>query len=134
MAKTLVEQFVESKENMRLFQQERAIMEVTDLLEETLEELGISRSQFADMLGKSKAWVTQLLDEEGNNTIRTIADAFAVLGREFRSFAQPIRVSNSRETTPSTTVAIRDSEATGNFSGLRIIRASSADTSLQDVA
>lgn len=43
-------------------------------------------------LGKSKGWVTQLLDGEANKTIRTIADAFAVLGQEYCSFYRPIRI------------------------------------------
>jgi hypothetical protein len=96
MKKTFVEKFVEDIDNLRVFQQERAIVEVTDLLESALEQSGISRSEFARMLGKSKGWVTQLLDGEGNKTVRTIADAFAVLGLEYRSFYQPIAISNKR--------------------------------------
>jgi transcriptional regulator with XRE-family HTH domain len=97
MKKTVVEEYVNNLDHMRLFQQERAIVEVTDLLEEALEAAGISRSEFAKRLGKSKGWVTQLLDGEGNKTIRTVADAFAVLGFEFRSFRQPIQISNKEK-------------------------------------
>ena len=92
MRKTLVEEYVEDPIHMRLFQQERAIYEITELLEEVMRELGISRSDLAKKLGKSKGWVTQLLDGEANKTIRTVADAFAVLGREYRSFQCPIRI------------------------------------------
>ena len=35
-----------------------------------------------------------MLDGEANKTIRTVADAFAVLGREFRAYATPIHVSS----------------------------------------
>jgi len=94
MEKTVVEKYVDDPKRMRLFQQERAIVEVTDLLEAELEKAGISRSKFAEKLGKSKGWVTQLLDEEGNKTIRTVADAFAVLGLEFKAYCQPIQISN----------------------------------------
>lgn len=94
MKPTLVEQFVESPENMRLFQQERTILEITELLEDALSAKGISRAEFAAMLGKSKGWVTQLLDGEGNKTLRTIADAFAVLGFEFHGSYQDIAISN----------------------------------------
>ena len=79
MAKTLVEQFVDSMEGMRSFQQEAAIYEITELIEERLRNLGISRSELATKLGKTKGWVTQLLDGESNKTIRTVADVFAVL-------------------------------------------------------
>jgi len=94
MTKTLVEQYVEDPAHMRLFQQERAIYEVTELLESVMEDKGVSRSELARLLGKDKSWVTQLLDGEANKTIRTVADVLAVLGREFRAFSDPIRISN----------------------------------------
>jgi transcriptional regulator with XRE-family HTH domain len=95
MKKTLVEEYVEAPVHMRLFQQERAIYEVTELLEDAMRQLGITRSELAAKLGKSKGWVTQLLDGEGNKTIRTIADAFAVLGLEYRSFYKLIQIATS---------------------------------------
>jgi transcriptional regulator with XRE-family HTH domain len=93
MTKTLVEEYVEDPNNMRLFQQERAICEVTELLERTLKEMNLNRADLAKRLGRTRGWVTQLLDGEANKTIRTIADAFAVLGKEFRCSCQPIRIS-----------------------------------------
>jgi transcriptional regulator with XRE-family HTH domain len=94
MKKTLVEEYVEDPGHMRLFQQERAIYEATELLESVMREEGVTRSELAKRLGKSKGWVTQLLDGEANKTIRTLADAFAVLGREYCCFQRPIRVGN----------------------------------------
>src|SRR5262249_39819456 len=94
MTKTLIEERLEDPKHMRLYQQERAIYEVTELLESLLRDMGVSRTELARRLGKTKGWVTQLLDTDANKTIRTVADACAVLGCEFRSFAQPIRVSN----------------------------------------
>ncbi len=82
MKKTLVEEFVADPKHMRLYQQERAIYEVTELLESRMAELGVSRAELARRLGKTRGWVTQLLDGEANKTIRTVADAFAVLGQE----------------------------------------------------
>jgi transcriptional regulator with XRE-family HTH domain len=96
MTKTLVEKYVEDPEQMRLYQQERAIYEITELIESVMEAEGISRATLAKRLGKSKGWITQLLDGEANKTIRTVADVLAVLGQEFRVFAQPIRISNER--------------------------------------
>lgn len=90
---TLVEQFVANPAHMRLFQQERAIYEVTELIEVLMGELGVSRADLAKRLGKTRGWVTQLLDGEANKTVRTVADVLAVLGHEFRSFSQPIRIS-----------------------------------------
>jgi len=45
-------------------------------------------------MGQSKGWITQLLDGEKNKTIRTVADVFAVLGREFCGFQRPIQIQN----------------------------------------
>lgn len=96
MTKTLVEKYVEDPEQMRLFQQERAIYEITELIESVMEAKGISRAALAKRLGKSKGWITQLLDGEANKTIRTVADVLTVLGQELRVFAQPIRISNQQ--------------------------------------
>src|SRR5258708_26705797 len=95
MTKTLVERYVEDPVHMRQFQQERAIYEVTELLESVIKETEISRTELAKRLGKSKGWVTQLLDGEANKTIRTIADALAVLGKELHFYATPLCVSNA---------------------------------------
>jgi len=55
--KTLVEQYVEDPSNMRLFQQGRAMMEVTCLLERVMERKGVKRSQLAQLLGRTKFWM-----------------------------------------------------------------------------
>lgn len=94
MSKSLVEKYVADPKNMRHFQQERAIYEVTELIESVMRAHGVSRSALAARLGKEKSWVTQMLDGESNKTIRTVADALAVLGCEFRAFAAPITISN----------------------------------------
>ena len=67
-----------------------------------MHDAGITRAELANRLGKSRGWVTQLLDGEANKTIRTVADAFAVLGHEFRSFSQPIRLGKMSSQTVST--------------------------------
>jgi hypothetical protein len=94
MERSLVEQYVQHPDHLRMFQQERAIYEVTELMESVMEEQGISRADLAKRLGRSKGWVTQLLDGQANKTVRTVADVFAVMGREFRSFAPAIRINN----------------------------------------
>jgi len=100
--KTYLEKRLEDPDNLRRFLQERAIYEVTELLESLMGEMNITRSELARRLGKSRGWVTQLLDGEANKTIRTIADVFAVLGREYRSFSQPIQISRTSRLTSQT--------------------------------
>jgi len=95
MKKTWVEKYVEDPWSMRAYQQERAIYEVTELLESLMADLGITRAELAKRLGKTRGWVTQLLDGDANKTIRTMADAFAVLGYEFRSTCRPIQIATT---------------------------------------
>lgn len=104
MTKTVVEQYVEDPVRMRFFQQERAIYEVALLIESTMAELGVTRSELAKRLGKSRGWVTQLLNGQANKTIRTIADTLAVLGREYHSSQKPISVGKAH-VEPSVTQA-----------------------------
>jgi transcriptional regulator with XRE-family HTH domain len=120
MTKTLVEQYVEDPVHMRLFQQERAIYEVTELIESVMSEIGVTRSQLAAKLGQSKGWVTQLLDGEKNKTIRTVADVLAVLGREYCSFQRPIRVGKKAKPRSRT---IELTEELNGDGGLKLYRA-----------
>ena len=105
MKKTLVEKYVENPVHMRLFQQERAIYEATELLEEVMRGTGVTRAELARRLGRSRGWVTQLLDGEANKTIRTVADAFAVLGHEYHSFQRPIQIGTKRRSRPASSVS-----------------------------
>lgn len=99
MAKTLLEEFVSSPARMRRFQQERAISAVTGLICETMKKEGTGRAELAEKLGKTKGWVTQLLDGEANKTIRTVADVLAVLGQELRVSSQPIQIGPQKPVT-----------------------------------
>lgn len=92
MEKTLVEKYVAHPDNMRAFQQSRTTLEVTYLLERAMESKSIKRSQLAEMLGKSRGWVTQLLDGEKSHTLRTFTDVFAVLGHSLHFSVGSLKV------------------------------------------
>lgn len=98
MTKSLTEKLTRDADGMRLYQQERAILEVTETLCQLMEEDGVSRSELAQRLGKSKGYISQLLDGRTNMTIRTISDAFVALGRALHFQEGPLdfTVSNSR--------------------------------------
>ncbi len=68
-------------DDLRLLQQERAILEITELLCDVMEEENVSRADLAERLGRTKGYVTQLLDGRRNMTVRTISDVFYALGR-----------------------------------------------------
>lgn len=89
MAKTLFDQYMSDPANMRMFEQERAICEVTNLIENVMARHNVTRAELAAKLGKSESWVTQLLDGESHKIIRTVADVFAVLGYELHFSDKP---------------------------------------------
>ena len=78
--KTLMDEYLEDPEFARLMAQGDLIMEVTETLCELLEKENISRKELADRLGKSKGFISQLLNGGRNLTLRTVADILHVLG------------------------------------------------------
>jgi transcriptional regulator with XRE-family HTH domain len=64
----------------RLLAQEELILEVTETLCELLEKEKVSRKELADRLGKTKGFVSQLLNGGRNLTLRTVGNIIHVLG------------------------------------------------------
>lgn len=81
MPETLTEKLTKTEEGMRLYQQERAVLEATELICQLMGEQDVNRTQLAQRLGTSKGYITQLLDGRRNMTIRTISDVFYSLNR-----------------------------------------------------
>ncbi len=71
---------MDDPEFRRLLAQEDLILEVTETLCELLENEKVSRKELADRLGKSKGFVSQVLNGGRNLTLRTVADILHVLG------------------------------------------------------
>jgi transcriptional regulator with XRE-family HTH domain len=75
----------------RLLAQEELILEVTEVLCGLLEAETISKKELADRLGKTKGFVSQLLNGGRNLTLRTLAAILHVLGYKVSLTAQKIR-------------------------------------------
>ena len=71
---------MDDPEFRKLPAQEELILEVTETICDILENEKVSRKELADRLGKSKGFVSQLLNGGRNLTLRTVADNFHVLG------------------------------------------------------
>ncbi len=80
MAKAYIGKALSTPQDERLFQQERTILEITELIAERMHEAGVTKAELARRLDKSRAYVTRLLDGRTNMTIRTISDVLHVLG------------------------------------------------------
>ncbi len=93
--KTVVEEYTSTPEGMAAFQQERVILEATMIIQKLLKEKALSKADLALRLGKSKAYITQLLNGQTNMTLRTISDVFSALGRSLRLVDRPISISTN---------------------------------------
>ena len=80
MTTTLNDWIKSDPENARLFAQEQLIVAVAERIWEQMEERHLTKSEIAAALGKSKAFVTQLLDGKRNMTLRTLSDIAFALG------------------------------------------------------
>ncbi len=96
------EKLTKTPEGMRLYQQERAILEVTELVCELMGEQDVSRSELATRLGRTKGYITQLLDGRANMTVRTISDVFTALDRAVHFQEGPV----SATVSPSPTITL----------------------------
>ncbi|WP_287963469.1 helix-turn-helix transcriptional regulator [Alcanivorax sp.] len=72
----------ESVEHQRLLAEEEFILDVTENIWEEMERQGVNKTQLAERLGKSKAYVSQLLNGSRNMTLRTLADICFALEAE----------------------------------------------------
>ncbi|MGB8873226.1 MAG: helix-turn-helix domain-containing protein [Desulfobaccales bacterium] len=80
MAPSVISDDMHDPEFRRLLAQEELILEVTEVLCGLLEAETISKKELANRLGKSKGFVSQLLNGGRNLTLRTVADILHVLG------------------------------------------------------
>jgi transcriptional regulator with XRE-family HTH domain len=90
MAKTTLEEITATAEEMRLYQQERAIEYVTAMIGRLMKAKKVSRTELAKLLGKSPGWITQLLDGEKNKTVRTLSDVLWALGESLEFDHKPL--------------------------------------------
>jgi transcriptional regulator with XRE-family HTH domain len=60
--------------------QEQLLFDATELISRAMEQQGVSKTDLAKRLGKSRAFVTQVLRGQNNMTLRTLSDLANVLG------------------------------------------------------
>lgn len=77
---SLLREYMQDEQFRQVMAQEDLIMEVTEALCELLEREKVSRKELAERLGKSKGFVSQVLNGGRNLTLRTIAEIVEVLG------------------------------------------------------
>ena len=90
MADAWITELTDTPEKMRLYHRERIILEVTELICALMDERGVKRSELARRLGKTRGYVTQLLNGETNMTLRTVSDVLWALDSSLRVSAGPV--------------------------------------------
>ncbi len=73
-ARSSLEELTATAEGRRLLEQEVLLLSATELICELMERKGVTRAELARRIGKSKAFVTQILRGSRNMTLRTLAD------------------------------------------------------------
>ena len=72
----------------KLLAVESLVAEASELIVKLMAEQCLSKAGLARRLGKSRAWVTQLLSGEANMTIRTLAELTRALGSDVKLSAK----------------------------------------------
>ena len=71
----------------RYFARDMAMLSVTAAIINEMESQGVTRTQLAERVGCTKAFVSQVLNGSRNMTLRTIADLAWALGKEVHGVA-----------------------------------------------
>lgn len=74
MANTLLKELGKDPELARMYQQEKLIVEVTEVISELMTKKGVNKTELSKRIGTGKSNITQLLDGTENLTLRTVAD------------------------------------------------------------
>jgi len=77
---TLYDEYMKDEEFARIMAQENLIMGVTEDVCKILKEDQLTRSKFAHIMGKTRGYVSQLLNGRRNITLRVLSDIAYRLG------------------------------------------------------
>ncbi len=89
---SFVEKLTATPERLASFQQEGLILEVTELIYHLMQTHGVNKAELAARLGKSRAYVTQMLAGRANMTLRTVSDVLTALGESPRVTSVPLTI------------------------------------------
>jgi len=75
-------------EYRRLYAIEGLVTDAAELVARLMEKQGVNKAELARRLGKTRAWVTQLLSGRANMTMRTFAEVVYALNAEVKLSAE----------------------------------------------
>ena len=84
-----MQKLLETERGEREFAKEELAFEATELIAELMEKKHVSKTELAQRIGKSKAYVTQVLSGSRNITMHTLAGLTFALGYKAKLAAAP---------------------------------------------
>ena len=90
MTNTTFNEFVQDAGTRRILEQESLAIEATELISELMEQRQFRKADLAKQIGKSKAFVTQVLSGSRNMTMHTFADLAFALGHRIVVNSEPL--------------------------------------------
>ena len=90
MDETLKDKLTKTPEERRLYEQERATLEVTEAICELMEKLGISREEVANRLGWYGYALDHMLDGDLKARLCDLSELFFALGHRLHFSVEPL--------------------------------------------
>lgn len=88
---TWFESNLKTDKERRLFEQERLILDATENVFELMDSNEVSKAELARRLGRTRAYITQILSGARNMTLRTFADVLFACGVRARIRLEPLK-------------------------------------------
>lgn len=81
---------MESPEFRKLYAIEGLVTEAGEFIARLMQEQGVTKAELARRLGRSRAYITQMVSGSANLTVRTLAEVAYALGAEVKLEAVPV--------------------------------------------
>jgi transcriptional regulator with XRE-family HTH domain len=95
--RTQYEELMESPEFRRLYAIEGLVTEASEFIAQLMQHQKVTKAELARRLGKSRAYVTQMLSGKANLTIRTLAEVAYALGAQVKLEAVPLEAAQRHQ-------------------------------------
>lgn len=79
-----------TQKGMRLFQQERLILDVTELICKLMDDQGVSRQQLAKRIGRDRSYISRILSGTRGLTLCNVSDMAGALGCKIAVRVEPL--------------------------------------------
>lgn len=81
---------LKNDDNMKFYQHERAILEITELICQIMKNNKINKKELAIKLGRSQGHITRILNGSSDMTLRAITDIFWALNSSLCVGTEPL--------------------------------------------